>query len=65
MGALVYVYVALGIICGIMSAIGIVCRSIVKSNEFGRAEDTELTEFSSKGAVCTEIASEHRILFFQ
>ncbi|MGN0394096.1 MAG: hypothetical protein ACI4EF_01925 [Coprococcus sp.] len=49
MGALIIIFVAIGIITGIMITIGIVCRGFVKSNNIGE-EIGESTDFMRPGS---------------
>ena len=44
MGSLVFMYVAIGIICGICLTIAIVLSALVRSNNIGQSEEKE-TEY--------------------
>lgn len=62
MGAIIYFYVFLGIICGVAVTLGIMCFSIVKSNDIG--DTTTKTEDVESSSVLYDSGTGHDILFF-
>lgn len=63
MGSLVYLFVAIGVVCGILLSIGLVCKMYVKSNSLGNdIGDTE--DFMRPGSEITHGMMDENTMFF-